>query len=276
MSDQEKEKNLSEEFIQHFKEDQMQDTTEVFDKLIATRNGIWDKISAQLSAAEDDKNSDLRNFNDVNGDHIGQMRNFYGVDNPVDWVIHSNVGSPKKTFTNIHLTTYLDQSVDTPHLGFALGTLPDVFFYIDLMPRVDVLREPDYLLKYLAPLNDTWLELQQDMFDAGIKPFSAVMPFIRSSLSPVAMVGIVPMPFFEEKVAPKVQHYVDYWLELMSKAEPLNDTDYQQQLLHDDTLIRNNIVNLDPANAIAERLVGEELANRLYGILRGEERSPRA
>jgi len=140
MSDQEKEKNLSEEFIQHFKEDQLQDTTEVFDQLIGIRNGIWDKISAQLPAAEDDKNSDLRNFNDVNGDHIGQMRNFYGVDNPIDWVIHSNVGSPKKTFTNIHLTTYLDQTVDTPHLGFALGTLPDVFFYIDLMPRVDVLR----------------------------------------------------------------------------------------------------------------------------------------
>jgi len=138
-----------------------------------------------------------------------------------------------------------------------------------------VLREPDYLLKYLAPLNDTWLELQQDIYAANIKPFSAVMPFIRSSLSPVAMVGIVPMPFFEEKVMPKIQHYVEYWLELMSKAEPLSDSDYQQQLLHDDTLIRNNIVNLDPANAIAERLVGEDLANRLYGILRGEERSPR-
>ncbi len=275
MSDQEKEKNLSEEFIQHFKEDQLQDTTKVFEQLIAIRNSIWDKISTQLPAAEDDKNSDLRNFNDLNGDHIGQMRNFYGVNNPIDWVIHSNVGSPKKTFTNIHLTTYLDQTVDTPHLGFALGTLPDVFFYIDLMPRVDVLREPDYLLKYLAPLNDTWLELQQDIYAANIKPFSAVMPFIRSSLSPVAMVGIVPMPFFEEKVMPKIQHYVEYWLELMSMAEPLSDPDYQQQLLHDDTLIRNNIVNLDPANAIAERLVGEDLANRLYGILRGEERSPR-
>ncbi len=271
----EKEKNLSKEFVEHFKEDQALDTTEVFDQLIATRNSVWGKITAQLPTREDQKNSDLRKFNDLNGDYIGQMQNFYGVGNPIDWVIHSNIGSPKKTFTNIHLTTYLDQSVDTPHLGFALGTLPDVFFYIDLMPRVDVLREPDYLQKYLAPLNDTWLELQEDMFAAGIKPFSAVMPFIRSSLSPVAMVGIVPMPFFKEKIEPKMQRYVDYWLELMKKAEPLNDPEYQQKLLHDDTLIRNNIVNLDPANAIAERLVGQELADRLFGILRGEERSPR-
>ena len=89
------------------------------------------------------------------------------------------------------------------------------------------------------------------------------------------MVGIVPMPFFEEKVMPKIQHYLEYWLALMSEAELLSDSDYQQQLLHDDTLIRNNIVNLDPANAIAERLVGQDLANRLYGILRGEERSAR-
>jgi len=74
---------------------------------------------------------------------------------------------------------------------------------------------------------------------------------------------------------PKIQHYVTYWLELMSKAESLSDPEYQQQLQHDDTLIRNNIVNLDPANAIAERLVGQDLANRLYSILRGEERSPR-
>ena len=59
------------------------------------------------------------------------------------------------------------------------------------MPRYEPVSYPDYLQKYLAPLNNIYMELQNDMFEAGVKPFNAAMPFIRSSLSPVALAGVV-------------------------------------------------------------------------------------
>ena len=270
-----KKKNLSKEFIEHFEEEQKLDATPIFNDLLAFRDELWEKIREQENAIADLYNDDLREFTDHAGNAVGLMENFTTVDGPLDWVVNSNVGKPENTFTNMHLTSYLDESVDIPHLGLAFGTLPDVFFYADLMPRCEVLSEPGYILKYLEPLNTMWVELQDEMYAANIKPFSAVMPFIRSSLSPVAMVGIVPPEFFESKVKPKILHYVEHWLGLLREKELLSDTTEKQRLKARDTLVRNNIVNLDPANAIAERIVGDDMAQRLYAILRAEERTPR-
>ena len=264
---------LTKEFAAHLDGDNQIDTSETYVAVLATRDAIWDKISAELSLREDLRCADLHQFSDLQGQPMGRMRTFTGDDSPVDWVIHSNIGSPQKTFTNIHLTIYMDDSVDVPHLGMAFGTLPDAFFYIDPMPRYEPLSYPDYLQKYLAPLNETYMALQQELFEAGIRPLNPAMPFIRSSLSPVALAGVVPLDFYLEKVEPKIFQYVDYWLELVRNAKPVEDPQERATLKGRDTLVRRNIVHLDPANPIAERLVGKPLADRLVRILCAEERS---
>ena len=264
---------LTKEFAAHLDGDNQIDTSATYAAVLATRDAIWDKISAELSLLEDLRCSDLHQFNDLQGEPMGRIRTFTGDESPVDWVIHSNIGSPQKTFTNIHLTIYMDNSVDVPHLGMAFGTLPDAFFYIDPMPRYEPLAYPDYLQKYLEPLNETYMALQQELFDAGIRPLSPAMPFIRSSLSPVALAGVVPLDFYREKVEPKIFRYVDYWLELVRNAQPVEDPRERATLKHRDSLVRRNIVHLDPANPIAERLVGKPLADRLVRILCAEERT---
>nr|WP_010130699.1 red chlorophyll catabolite reductase [Microbulbifer agarilyticus] len=265
--------NLTEEFVAHLAGDVKIDTSETFDAVMTTRDRIWEKIQNSLSLKEDLRCADLHNFDNLNGEHIGRMRTFTGDQSPVDWIIHSNIGTPKNTFTNIHLTIYLDESVDVPHLGMAFGTLPDAFFYIDPMPRYEPLSYPEHLQKYLTPLNDIYMSLQAELFEAGVKPFNAAMPFIRGSLSPVALAGIVPLDFYREKVEPKVFAYVDHWLKLVHEAKAVQDAEARAQLKQRDELIRRNIVHLDPANPIAERLVGKPLADRLVRILCAEERS---
>ncbi|MCA0892090.1 hypothetical protein [Microbulbifer agarilyticus] len=265
--------NLTEEFVAHLAGDVNIDTSETFDAVMTTRDRIWEKIQSSLSLKEDLRCADLRNFDNLKGEHIGRMRTFTGDQSPVDWIIHSNIGTPQNTFTNIHLTIYLDDSVDVPHLGMAFGTLPDAFFYIDPMPRYEPLSYPEHLQKYLTPLNDIYMSLQAELFEAGVKPFNAAMPFIRGSLSPVALAGIVPLDFYREKVEPKIFAYVDHWLKLVHEAKAVQDAETRAQLKQRDELIRRNIVHLDPANPIAERLVGKPLADRLVRILCAEERS---
>ncbi|GMG86318.1 hypothetical protein [Biformimicrobium ophioploci] len=268
--------NLSKEFVAHLDGDDKLDTSATFAAVLATRDAIWKKVSSALSLQEDMRCADIREFSDLDGNAVGRIRTFTGDLSPVDWVIHSNIGRPQNTFTNIHLTVYLDDSIDVPNLGMAFGTLPDAFFYVDPMPRCEVLSQPDYLQKYMAPLNDIYMELQQELFEAGIKPLVPAMPFIRSSLSPLALAGVVPLDFYREKVEPKVHAYVDYWLELVRNAAPLADPEARARLKQRDTLVRRNIVHLDPANPIAERLVGKPLADRLVRILCAEERSEKA
>ncbi|MCA0900864.1 hypothetical protein [Microbulbifer agarilyticus] len=265
--------NLTEEFFTHLAGDTNIDTSEIFDAVMTTRDKIWEKIQSSLSLKEDLRCADLHSFDNLKGEHIGRMRTFTGDQSPVDWIIHSNIGTPQNTFTNIHLTIYLDDSVDVPHLGMAFGTLPDAFFYIDPMPRYEPLSYPEHLREYLAPLNDIYMSLQAEIFEAGVKPFNAAMPFIRGSLSPVALAGIVPLDFYREKVEPKIFAYVDHWLKLVHEAKAVQDAETRAQLKQRDELIRRNIVHLDPANPIAERLVGKPLADRLVRILCAEERS---
>ncbi|WGL16839.1 hypothetical protein PVT68_00725 [Microbulbifer bruguierae] len=263
---------LTKEFAAHLDGDNHIDTSETYTAVLATRDRVWEKISSALSLREDTRCADLHQFNTLEGEPIGRMRTFTGDASPIDWVIHSNIGSPQKTFTNIHLTIYVDDSVDVPHLGMAFGTLPDAFFYVDPMPRYEVLSEPGYLQKYLAPLNEAYMALQNELFEAGVKPFNPAMPFIRSSLSPVALAGVVPLAFYLEKVEPKIFAYVDHWIELVKNAQPVTDTDERARLRARDERVRRNIVHLDPANPIAERLVGKDTADRLVRILCGDER----
>lgn len=265
--------NLSKEFVTHLAGGTRIDTSEIFDAVMTTRDRVWEMINNSLSLKEDERCADLREFDDLNGEHVGRMRTFTGDESPVDWVIHSNIGVPQNTFTNIHLTIYLDDSVEVPHLGMAFGTLPDAFFYVDPMPRYEPLSYPDYVQEYLAPLNDIYMSLQEELAEAGVKPFNAAMPFIRASLSPVALAGVVPLDFYREKVEPKIFAYVEYWLKLVHAAKPVENPEIRAQLKQRDQLIRRNIVHLDPANPIAERLVGKPMADRLVRILCAEERS---
>ncbi|GAA5525461.1 hypothetical protein Maes01_02031 [Microbulbifer aestuariivivens] len=265
--------NLSKEFVEHLDKDVKIDTSETFDAVMTTRDRIWEMVKSSLSLKEDLRCADLHNFNDLNGEHVGRIRTFTGDESPVDWVIHSNIGTPQNTFTNIHLTIYMDDSVEIPHLGMAFGTLPEAFFFIDPMPRYEAVSYPDYMQEYLAPLNDIYMSLQEEMFNAGIKPFIAAMPFIRASLSPLAISGVVPLDFYKEKCEPKIIAYAEYWLKLVHAAKKVENPIIRSQLKQRDTLVRRNIVHLDPANPIAERLVGKPTADRLVRILCAEERS---
>lgn len=268
--------NLSKEFVAHLDGDTRVDTSETFAAVLATRDTAWQMVNKRLSLREDLRCADLHEFSDLQGEPVGKIRTYTGDESPVDWVIHSNIGLPKNTFTNIHLTVYLNDTVDVPHLGMAFGTLPDAFFYVDPMPRREPLSYPDYVQEYLAPLNDTYMALQQEIFEAGIKPLVPAMPFIRASLSPLALAGVTPLDFYREKVEPKVLSYVNYWLDMVEHARQVEDPEERAALKQRDTLIRRNIVNLDPANPIAERLVGKATADRLVRILCAEERSEAA
>lgn len=268
----EPESKLSEEFVTHLEGGEPTDSSETFEYLLAFRNRAWREISNRLSITEDLACADIHEFNDLDGNKVGNMRTYTGDQSPIDWVIRSNIGDPKKTFSNIHLTVWNDETVEVPHLGSAFGTLPDVFFYVDLMPRYDLLCHPQHLDQFLERLNDSHLVINKAILAAGITPFVPAMSFIRASLSPCALAGVVPLEFFKKSVEPHLWDAYQYWIELMEHAQT-TPQEYRAELKARDQLIRNNIVELDPANPIAVRLVGQDMTDRLVRILSAKERS---
>ena len=263
---------ISEEFARHLGAGQKLDTTPTFEMLLATRDKAWEMISSRLPLVEDTHCADIHEFNDLQGQQLGRMRNYTGPECHVDWVIHSNIGHPSNTFTNIHLTFWMKGTTDVPHLGMAFGTLPEAFFYADLMPRYELVTNPDHCLAYYDPLNNLHLEMGKDLHSAGYTALTPQMPYIRASLSPCAIAGVTSAEFYKEKAERRVLELVEYWIGLVENAREIEDPAEQTFLTTRDYQQRKSIVYLDPANPIAERLVGKEAADRLVRILAGEER----
>lgn len=244
------------------------DNTNVFNYLVGVREKCWQMINSALSLHEDLACQDIEHIPDLDGNTVGNMHTYTGDKSPVDWLVRSWIGKPETGFTNIHLTAWLNETVDVPHLGFALGTAPDVFFYCDLMPRYEIPLHPEHMDKYHQPLNDTWVNLRRDK---SISVFNPVDMFTRSSLSPAVMVGLVPFEIFKEKVEPHLYEYVQYWVDLVKAAEP-TPKEIRPVLQHRDHHVRKNIVERDPANVLADRLLGVPMRERLVRILWGADR----
>ncbi|WP_185962631.1 hypothetical protein [Thalassomonas sp. M1454] len=265
---------ITEEFARHVDSGLKQDTSTTYNEVLQLRDDIWTYISNELDFEEDFGCKDIESFSDLNGEHLGRMRNFTGAkDTPVDWVIHSDIGQPKNTFTNIHLTFWMKDCTDVPHLGMAFGTLPEAFYYIDIMPRYELVTNPEHCVKYYDDLNPVALAHQSELFEQGVKPFHAAMPFIRASLSPCAVAGVGPLNFFQDCAKEKIWAVVKHWVELVKAAKVDTDQAACDERRHRDYQQRKSIVYLDPANPIAERMVGKEAADRLVRILAGEERN---
>ncbi len=65
--------------------------------------------------------------------------------------------------------------------------------------------------------------------------------------------------------------YVRQWVEFVKHAQPL-DAEKRAAIKQRDILLRRTIVEKDPANVLADRLVGVPMRERLVRILHAEER----
>lgn len=176
------------------------------------------------------------------------------------------MGNPEGGFSNLHLTIYLKGDTDAPHLGLALGTVPQLFFYIDLPPRCDVQIDLD-AMKYMEPLNDRALSV---LADKDIKFFHSRSTHVRSTISPIGLVGIIEeREVFDSKVLGHLEAYVDHFIKCALESKPPQDP---AATAARDVKWRQTVVDNDPMNVMADRFVGVEMKNRLLSALRGDIR----
>jgi len=189
----------------------------------------------------------------------------------IDWLIHSWTGNPKASFTNMHLTINLGPHVDVPHFGFALGTVPDIFWYMDYVPRYDMLTNPEYAEKYYyGETNDTFIEMDRN---PAFTPFVSREFYTRLAQTPNSI--CVGAPFSPENIATVrtlAHRQIDRWIEWVDAASPVPESD-RAELAARDELIRRTICERDPANVVVDTLFGKELADELVATLWGGTRT---
>jgi hypothetical protein len=242
-----------------------------FDRLKAALDGAFAKVSERLVLKVDPGTAHLADYGAPGGEPRGSLTGYVGPE--VDWAIHSWLGSPHATFTNMHLTVWLGQHTLVPHLGIAFGTLPQPWCLLDYPSRVDATIDTDYLDRYYGPLNDQWLELREH---PALAPFVSREIYVRQALTETAVCwSAAPSHESSPEVLGLLERllveHVDRWLGWLETGHPVPAED-RAALAERDLVLRRTIAERDPANIMGERLFGSALTTELIRALWGADR----
>lgn len=243
------------------------DRTEIYNRLWALSNRLTERIQSRFALTPDASSDDWHSYGEAPGPR-GAMETFSGPE--MDWFVHSNVGNPEQSFTNIHVTSWLGPQVKVPHLGLAFGTLPTTWFLIEFIPRSDVVVDLEHLDTYFEPMNEQWLEIKANPEFAF---FVSKSLYVRTVLSETTFAFT-----FEDNetnlatVERLSEEAVDRWLAWVDEAPsvPLEERD---ALATRDLAVRRNTAERDPANALVAQIFDEPTMVRLVEELWGAHRT---
>ena len=242
----------------------------MFNKLWGILGKMDAKIQARFELNLDPCCERFADYRDISVDDAGaegSLKTYTGPE--VDWYVHSYIGSPESTFSNMHITLSLGPQSLVPHFTFALGTVPDLFIYMDYMPRVDLVSNADYLDRYYTEVNEEFLDLQSD---ERFNPFISRNLYIRVSMTPTAAIYTAKA---EDDVLDKVTNIamsrLDRWLGWVDAAEQTEPA-ARAAIAERDDLVRRTICERDPANNLGEKLFGKEAASAMVATLSGVNR----
>ena len=243
------------------------DTTGWFGKLWDITHELSKKLANRFELKPDGSTEQFANYTSLDGNAKGSLNTFVGPE--IDWLVHSHIGNPKFSFTNMHFTVWLGPQTNAPHFGMAMGTMPDIFFYFDYMPRVELLTNPDYLDKYYEPVNTKWREFQDN---PEYKPFISRNSYMRTSVTQSGFVYLVPPSDKAIGEISELAHWMfDGFLKNVDKADATPESE-RAALAERDLLIRRTVAERDPANVVGEQLFGKEHADKLVRGLWGGDR----
>ncbi len=243
-----------------------QDRQATFDQLWQITSDLLARVRERFSLSLDPSCRNLMPYQGFNGAG-GYLASYVGPE--IDWLVHSWTGNPRATFTNMHLTIALGPHINAPHFGFALGTTPDFFVYMDYLPRCDLWTCPEYGDQYYGKANKAYLAMQAN---PAFRPFISRDFYTRVAQSPASLCYGADVTDDNMDAIRRVAHaHLDHWFEMIDQATAVPEAE-RAGLAERDLLIRRTITERDPANVVVDKLFGAALGRQLVRQLWGGDR----
>lgn len=245
------------------------DASDTFSRLKEILDAGFATVTSHFELTLDPSTEQFRDYGALTGEPRGSLLAYSGPQ--IDWLVHSWLGAPHATFTNMHLTAWLGPQVKVPHLGIAFGTLPGPWVYVDYVPRVDLMVDLDYLDSYYEPLNEQWLQARAR---DDIAPFISRSLYVRTALSQTAYCWSAPQatPELMDFLEATVNAHIQRWLGWVDNSPPTPESE-RAALAARDEAVRRNVAERDPANAMGDRMFGAEMTQTLIRALWGGDRT---
>lgn len=242
------------------------DVTPAYTHLAALVEELKAKVDKRFALTRD---ASTEQFERYSGDGpTGTIRAYSGPE--IDWMVHSWIANPTASFTNLHLTIWLGPQIRVPHFGLAFGTFPQVWCYLDYVPRADLLVDLDYLDTYYEPLNEESLDIRAR---PGLDRFVSRALHVRESLTETAHCFSCLDDELALATTTELAHSrLDRWLQWVDEAPRVPESE-QAALRDRDQAVRRNIAERDPANVMGVRYFGEQMTAGLVKALWGGDRA---
>ncbi|MBE9160321.1 red chlorophyll catabolite reductase [Nodosilinea sp. LEGE 06152] len=237
------------------------DHAALFAQLQGILSGLQTEVTQEL-AAFSQPHQPLQSFSSADGKVTGSLLTFTGEE--LDWLVYSWFNAAQMKFGTVRLTLWLGPSIQVPHLAVEFGTKPELFFYIDYIPRVDLWAELSYTEHYYEPLNATYMTLREN---PNLSLFVSKALYIRQLQSPTPLCFTCPATQDSlSLIEHTAQEMCSRWLSWVKQAESV-PVERQSALAKRDLLMRKTVAERDPGNATATQIFGAELADQLIRAL---------
>ncbi len=243
------------------------DNLTVFDRLWHILEELRQKVGDRFDLHPNPTTQPLQTFSSPDGKVQGSLATFSSAE--IDWLVHSRLNNPTLNFSTMRLTVWLGSQIQVPHLAFEFGTVPNLFFYIDYIPRVDLWSDLNYLERYYEPLQSTYLTLRGN---SDLSLFVSKSLYVRQIQSPTHLCYTCSPTEESLALIQRLAHeMLERWFKWVDDAEPVPET-MQPILAQRDRCMRRISAERDPGNQMAAQLFGAELTNTLVRGLWGGDR----
>lgn len=179
----------------------------------------------------------------------------------IDWFVRSWMGNRKASIIDMNINVTLGQETRVPNLMIIFGTVPNLLFYADYVPRMELKVNEDYTNRYYeGDANQDYLDFRANTDYIWSASHS---PVIRGMQSPICSSYITDLTDEHlDQCEAYLEKFVDRWFRWLDEAEevPMDEREEQQEY---DFTYREYTNRCDPMNVLAERVWGPEMFQHL-------------
>lgn len=251
------------------------DVTDTHQQLYGILGELKDRVLTEMPDLTPQPASSGLEYWQTDTGYEGSMETWTGQN--AEHVAHSFIGNRKNSILDMNLQVFLSQETDVPHLVMVFGTIPNIFYYSELVARRDIRTDIDYLEKYYGAENADFLKLRGDKRFTWSVSHGTYMRALNSpnAHSYTAELGTEAevIPVLRDAANERFETWLGWWKEGMKN--PLAEAD-RKVLMERDHLLRRYGYELDPMNKISENNLGVERTRELLDVRMGREQMRQA
>ena len=199
------------------------------------------------------------------GSWEGSMTTYTGPQ--TEHVAHSWIGNRKNSILDMNFQVFLGPQIDVPHFVQVFGTIPEIFYYSELVARRDPMVDIDYDNRYYGEENEDFLKLRGDSRFTWSVSHGVYM---RAYNSPVThSYTAARTPEIVNVLREATFKRFDRWVRWVENAKPVPE-DERLALMKRDHTVRELGYTQDPMNVISERMLGKERTQQMLEVRYGK------